>query len=62
MVLGDMAAGTSRRVSAPGGRGGARCELFWHLQENSTFCRNVEGERRELYENEKIALCFFEGS
>jgi hypothetical protein len=26
LVLGDMAAGTSRRVSAPGGRGGAGCE------------------------------------
>ena len=40
--MGDMAAGTGRRVYAPKGRGGAGCELFWHLQENSSFCRNVE--------------------
>lgn len=41
LVLGDMVAGKPEGNTHQG-RGGAGCELFWHLQENSSFCRNVE--------------------
>ena len=40
-LLGDMVAGKPEGNTHQG-RGGAGCEIFWHLQENSSFCRNVE--------------------